>query len=56
MGRRLLVVALVAASFGVAAPPASARCAPPNDPVDPIVCLVTCTVARLGGALCKAGA
>ena len=57
MIRRLTLAAVVAvAALGVSAPPASARCAPPNDPVDPIVCVVGCTVARLSGAACKAGA
>lgn len=53
MGRHLLAAALVAAALGTTAPPASARCAPPNDPVDPIVCFVTCTTGRLLGAYCK---
>jgi len=54
--RRLVVAAVAIAALGTTAPQASARCAPPNDPVDPIVCYVGCTVARAIGAACKAGA
>lgn len=53
MGRRLLVVALVAASLGTVAPSASARCDPNATPTGPITCPVTCLIARLAGALCK---
>lgn len=56
MARRLVLAAVAIAALGVTAPPASARCAPPNDPVDPIVCYVGCTIARLSGAACKVGA
>jgi hypothetical protein len=49
MGRRLVIVALVAAGLGATAPSASARCAHP----EPLVCFVQCTTAQLLGAQCK---
>ena len=50
MARRLILLAIAASAIGVAAPSASARCAPDTDPV---VCTVNCTLARLVGAWCK---
>lgn len=48
--RALLVAVLAAASLGMAAPPASAKCSPDADPVQ---CWWMCFQAQLVGAACK---
>lgn len=48
--RAMLVATVAAASLGLAAPSASAKCSPDADPWE---CFWMCTTAQLVGAACR---